>query len=207
MSIAEAPKDTFRSLADIGLGKVFDEDDICNSGLQVHTSVSLRAVSIESRNTCGPQATLQLLLCMLPFVSQKFPDPQDLMSFCAGILLCQHIMLHFQRGCQIASESATKQLLLQRIFQLAWSQLCEYLSLLLPILDVSEPLSQDTCLMMRSLSPLLSCPMQGSRIAVAVVLVLLAVFVFFLVFWLVRRRRRNAFQVSPFALCWHTPFA
>lgn len=52
--------------------------------------------------------------------------------------------------------------------------------------------------MMRSLSPLLSCLMQGSRIAVAVVLVLLAVFVFFLVFWLVRRRRRNAFQVSPF---------
>lgn len=50
-------------------------------------------------------------------------------------------------------------------------------------------------LRMHCLTELLSCLLQGSRIAVAVVLVFLAVFVFFLVFWLVRRRRRNTFQV------------
>ncbi|KAK9906604.1 hypothetical protein WJX75_004792 [Coccomyxa subellipsoidea] len=105
---SKAPKDTFRSLADIGLGKVFDEDDICNSGLQGYFFVNT------SCSTFREDAKLQ--------VSQQQNN-----------------------YCYSGSSS--------------W----------------------------RGLN-------YGSRIAVAVVLVLLAVFVFFLVFWLVRRRRRNAFQ-------------
>lgn len=43
--------------------------------------------------------------------------------------------------------------------------------------------------------------MQGARIAVAVVLIALAFFTFFLVFWLIRRRRRNNFQVGALHCC------
>lgn len=43
---AEASKDTFRSLSDIGLGNRFDEGDICNTGLQVREMLCIDGIHL-----------------------------------------------------------------------------------------------------------------------------------------------------------------
>ncbi|BDA46233.1 hypothetical protein COCOBI_08-3250 [Coccomyxa sp. Obi] len=104
---SKASKDTFRSLADVGVGNRFDEGDVCNSALQGYFFVNTTCTTFRD--------------------DAKLLNSQERNNYC-------------YTGS-------------------SWHGL-NY----------------------------------GARIAVAVVLVCLAFFTFFLVFWLIRRRRRNTFQ-------------